>query len=178
MMGSMLNVPQPVIAISLALLSAALPAGEAGAADRTGLLALGIGAFDVVRLDRPAADFRLEYRHGRGIWIFRPWLGLEATSQGAVFGVIGLFSDFPLGSQVIVSPSIGIGAYHRGGGLDLGSAFEIRSQLEVAWRLPDEKRLGLAFSHISNAGIGDHNTGTEIATLYYAIPLAPVDPQP
>lgn len=55
----MLNVSQPVTAIGLALLSAALPAGEAGAEDRAGLLALGIGAFDVVRLDRPAADFRL-----------------------------------------------------------------------------------------------------------------------
>ena len=164
--------------LTLSLLLATLAVGRSATANGPGLLALGIGAFDVVRLDEPAADFRLEYRHGTGLWIFQPWAGLEVTSDGAVFGVAGLFSDFSLGSRVIVSPSIGIGAYHRGGGLDLGSAFEIRSQLEVAWRLPDEKRLGLAFSHISNAGIGDHNTGTEIATLYYAIPLAPVGPQP
>jgi lipid A 3-O-deacylase len=147
-------------------------------ADGPNLLAFGIGAFDIVQLNEPAADFRLEYRHGTGLWIFQPWAGLEATSDSALFGVAGLFSDFPLGSRVIVSPSIGIGAYHRGDGLDLGSAFEIRSQLEVAWRLPDETRLGLAFSHISNAGVGDHNTGTEIATLYYAIPLASVGVQP
>jgi hypothetical protein len=164
--------------VTLSLVLATLAVGRSATANGPGLLALGIGTFDVVRLDKPAADLRLEYRHGTGLWIFQPWAGLEVTSDGAVFGVAGLFSDFPLGSRVIVSPSIGIGAYHRGGGLDLGSAFEIRSQLEVAWRLPDEKRLGLAFSHISNAGIGDHNTGTEIATLYYAIPLAPVGPQP
>jgi len=167
----MLNVSQPMIAIGLALLSAGLPAGKAGAAERAGLLALGIGVFDVVRLDRPAADFRLEYRLAHGLWIFRPLLGLEATSQGAVFGVIGLFSDFALSRNLIVTPSIGAGAYYQGGGLDLGSLLEFRSQLEVAWRFADGTRLAVAFSHISNAGIGDHNTGTEIATLYYAIPL-------
>jgi hypothetical protein len=32
--------------------------------------------------------------------------------------------------------------------------------------------LAIGFSHISNAGIGEHNTGTEIATFYYAIPPA------
>jgi hypothetical protein len=167
-----------MVAKFLALLLATVAFPWPAAAVGPNLLALGIGAFDLVRLDEPAADFRLEYRHGTGLWIFQPWAGLEATSDGAVFGVAGLFSDFPLGRRVIVSPSIGIGAYHRGGGLDLGSAFEIRSQLEFAWRLPDETRLGFAFSHISNAGIGDHNTGTEIATLYYAIPLASVGPQP
>ena len=157
--------------LGLALLVAALCAGKPSAADEPGLLALGIGAFDVVRLDEPAADVRLEYRHGEGLWIFQPWLGVEASSEGAVFGVAGVFSDFALGRHVIVSPSIGVGAFHRGGGLNLGSVIEFRSQLEVAYQFADEKRLGVAFSHVSNAGIGDHNTGTEIATLYYAIPL-------
>lgn len=164
--------------LTLSLLVVTLAVPRPARADGPNLLAFGIGAFDIVQLNEPAADFRLEYRHGTGLWIFQPWAGLEATSDSALFGVAGLFSDFPLGSRVIVSPSIGIGAYHRGDGLDLGSAFEIRSQLEVAWRLPDETRLGLAFSHISNAGVGDHNTGTEIATLYYAIPLASVGVQP
>jgi hypothetical protein len=31
--------------------------------------------------------------------------------------------------------------------------------------------LGVAISHLSNAGIGDRNPGTEIATLYYSLPL-------
>lgn len=173
----MAGISEPVVAhgpaaLGPALLVAALVAGAPAAAEAPGLLALGIGAFDVVRLDEPAADFRVEYRHGRGWWIFQPWLGLEATSDGAVFGVLGLFSDFALGRQLVVSPSIGAGAYHRGGGLDLGSVLEFRSQLELAWRFADQARLALAFSHISNAGIGDHNTGTEIVTLYYAIPLA------
>ena len=66
-----------------------LPCDRPAAADGPGLLALGIGGFDIVKLNEPAADFRLEYRHGDGIWIFKPWLGLEATSDGAVYGVGG-----------------------------------------------------------------------------------------
>ncbi len=32
-------------------------------------------------------------------------------------------------------------------------------------------RLGLAFGHISNAGLDDDNPGTEILNLYYHIPV-------
>ena len=84
----------------------------------------------------------------------------------------GIFSDFALGSHIVLTPSIGIGAWYRSGGLDLGSVVEFRSQLELAYRFDDGMRLGVAFSQISNAGIGDHNTGAEIATLYYSIPVA------
>jgi lipid A 3-O-deacylase len=149
---------------------------RAAAADGPGLLALGIGGFDIVKLNEPAADFRLEYRHGKGIWIFKPWLGLEATSDGAVYGVGGFLSDFALGRRVIVTPSIGIGAWYRGAGLDLGSVVEFRSQLELAYQFDDNTRLGIAFSHISNAGIGDHNTGAEVATLYYSMPIDRLQP--
>jgi hypothetical protein len=154
------------------VLLAALGAAPPAAAEEPDLLAIGIGSFDFVRLDDPAGDFRIEYRHGRGLWVFQPWLGLEVTSDAALFGVAGLFSDFALGQRVIVSPSVGVGAFRRGNGRDLGGVFEIRSQLEVAWRFADERRLGIAVSHISNAGISDRNVGTEIVTLYYAFPLA------
>jgi lipid A 3-O-deacylase len=159
-------------AVGAAAFALTLPWHNAAAADGPNLLALGIGGFDIVRFNEPAADVRLEYRHGQGIWIFKPWLGLEATSAGTVYGVGGILSDFALGRRIVVTPSIGIGAWYRGGGLDLGSVVEFRSQLELAYRFDDEQRLGVAFSHISNAGIGNHNTGVEIATLYYSMPIA------
>lgn len=134
-------------------------------------LSVGVGVYDVVEgLDR-AADFRLEYRHGDGLWIFKPWAGVEATSDGAVFGVLGFLTDFYFGRRIVVTPSVGVGAYHDGDGLDLGGIFEIRSQLEVAYRFDDRSRLGLAFSHISNAETGSRNPGTEVVSVYYSLPL-------
>jgi len=139
--------------------------------DAPRLLSLGVGAFDVIQGDDMAADFRVEYRHNKGLWFFRPWVSGEVTSDGALYGAAGFHSDFHLGSRIVVTPSFGVGAYYEGAGLDLGSVIEFRSQLEVAYRFDDQSRLGVAISHLSNAGIGDRNPGTEIATLYYSLPL-------
>ena len=38
-----------------------------------------------------AADFRLEYRHKK-LWFFKPWVGIEFTSDGAT-GEEGYLSD-------------------------------------------------------------------------------------
>lgn len=136
------------------------------------LISLGVGAYDVVEgLDR-AVDFRLEYRHANGLWIFKPWVGIEETSDGAFYGVVGFMSDFYLGRRIVVSPSFGAGAYHDGDGLDLGGVLELRSQLEIAYRFDNHTRLGVAMSHISNAGTGSRNPGTEVVTVYFSIPIS------
>jgi hypothetical protein len=53
----------------------------------------------------------------------------------------------------------------------MGSTVEFRTQVEIARRFQTGSRLGFAFSHISNANLDDTNPGTEILSLYYAIPL-------
>ena len=135
------------------------------------LLAGGVGAFDFIQTDEQAMDFRIEYRHGSGLWIFKPWFGLEGTSDGALYGLGGVLADFPLGPNIFITPSFGAGAYAEGDGKDLGHVIEFRSQIEVAYRFDNASRLGLAFSHISNAGLGTENPGTEVINLYYALPV-------
>jgi hypothetical protein len=135
------------------------------------LLALGLGYYDINQQDDEAVDFRLEYRSDLALWIVRPWAGLEATSDGAVYGLGGLLADIALGPRLRLTPSLGVGAYHDGGGKDLGHTVEFRSQVELAYRFEGGQRLGLAFGHISNASLGDDNPGTEILTLYYMVPL-------
>jgi len=71
----------------------------------------------------------------------------------------------------VLTPSFGVGAYDEGDGKDLGDTIEFRSQVELAYRFDNRSRVGVAFSHISNAGIGDRNPGTEILNVYYAYPL-------
>lgn len=163
---------------ALVFLGLSLPAPTAAQVfrDSPPLISLGVGAFDVIQQDDMAADFRLEYRHNKGLWIFKPWIGAEVTTDGALYGVGGIHSDFHLGNHVVVSPSFGIGAYYKGSGLDLGSVLEFRSQLEIAYRFDDESRLGVAISHLSNASVSDRNPGTEIATVYYSIPLGKIFP--
>lgn len=177
--GKALAVVRRAIVLPAFILAVGLQLGPARAQDISqdpSFLSIGVGAYDVFEgLDR-AADFRLEYRHGDGLWIFKPWAGIEATSDGALYGVIGFLTDFYFGRRIVVTPSVGIGAYHDGDGLELGNTFEIRSQLEIAYRFDDRSRLGLAMSHISNAGTGNKNPGTEIITVYYSLPLGELFP--
>ena len=57
-----------------------------------------------------------------------------------------------------------IGYYDRGKSLDLGYNLEFRSQIEFSYAL-GESRIGFNLNHISNAGLGDTNPGTESATV-------------
>lgn len=134
-------------------------------------LSLGAGIFDVTQDDDQAADFRLEYRHDEGPWLIRPFAGVEVTTDGGVYGLGGVLLDWVVVDNMVITPSFGIGAFEEGDGKDLGHTIEFRSQIELGYRFTDRSRLSVAFSHISNAGIGDDNPGTEVLTLYYAVPF-------
>lgn len=131
----------------------------------------GIGWYDFNLQDDEAIDFRLEYRHGEDFLWLKPWGGMEVTSDGSVWGGIGVLMDITFFDAVVLTGSIAPGLYEDGGGKDLGSAFEIRSQVELGYQFENQSRLSIAFSHISNANVADDNPGTEVLNLYYHLPL-------
>ena len=134
-------------------------------------ISFGLGYYYVDDHGDDDIDLRLEYRHGRGLWIFRPWAGIEVTGKGGVYGVGGFLADLFIGPRLVVTPSLAVGAFAEGSGTDLGHILEFRAQIEVAYRFDDRSRLGLSFGHISNAEIGESNPGSEIVSLYYTLPL-------
>jgi hypothetical protein len=131
----------------------------------------GVGWFDVVQQDDQAVDFRLEYRHGDDFLWLKPWGGIEATSDGSVWGGIGVLMDITFFDTVVLTGSIAPGLYEDGGGKDLGSVFEIRSQVELGYQFENQSRLAVSFSHTSNASVADENPGVESVNLYYHLPL-------
>jgi len=163
---------------NLALLAAlcglfALSAPAAMAQDES-YLSLGVGIWDVTQNDDTATDFRFEYRHGDPMfWKIKPWAGVEATTDGSVWGGAGILADFHIGdSGVYVTPSFGVGLYAQGSSdKDLDHPIEFRSQIEGGYQFQSGQRVGLAFGHISNADLGDDNPGTEILNVYYHIPV-------
>ena len=135
------------------------------------LFSLGIGYYDI-NDNEEAVDFRAEYRwDNQLIWVIEPWVGIEATSEGAFYGVGGLLADIQVGDHFLITPSFGAGLYADGSGKDLGNAVEFRSQLELGYLFDNNHRIGIAGGHISNAGLGDRNPGTEILNVYYHIPV-------
>lgn len=161
------------VLLAAALAVALLGLGERPArADGPTLLGAAGGWYDAFARDEPAADFRLEYRrHERLFGLIKPWAGLEATSDGGFWGGGGLLLDLYFGRRVVLTGSFAPGLYLNGAGKDLGYPLEFRSQIEIAYRFDDRSRLALALSHLSNAGLGDTNPGTEVISLYYHLPI-------
>lgn len=164
-------------ALVVALFCAAvMAAGERAAAqvalnETPAVISVGTGWYDLRLQDDEAVDFRLEYRHDEDFLWLKPWGGLEVTSDGAVWGGVGVLIDITFFDAVVLTGSFAPGLYEDGNGKDLGHRVEFRSQVELGYQFENRSRLSLAFSHISNASLSDDNPGTEVLNLYYHIPL-------
>jgi lipid A 3-O-deacylase len=138
-------------------------------------VALGAGAFDITpshgNHSRTAAEVRGEYRFGDVAWFIAPFVGLSCTSDGAFYGYGGFGFDVNLAPNLVLTPNVAVGYFARGSGTNLGSATEFRSGGELAWRMPDATRIGIAVHHISNAGLGKHNPGAQTIVVNYSIPM-------
>lgn len=160
--------------ISTAIVAVAVAAASswpaAAADDDPHFLTLAAGYFDI-NDDMDAAEFRAEFRARNKLWIFKPFGGMMATSDAAVYGYAGFLVDVYFGRRIVLTPSLAAGLYADGDGKDLGHVVEFRSSLELAWRFDDRSRLGLSFYHISNASLSDNNPGTEVLSLNYSIPI-------
>lgn len=160
--------------VILAAAGIALFLGAPARADDPDFITIAGGWFDMNRQKNDAGEFRLEYRSDRKFWIFKPFGGVMGTTDQASYVYAGVLIDVFLGRRWVVTPSFAPGWYRRGDGLDLGYPLEFRSQLEVAYRFDNRSRLGVSFSHMSNASIGDKNPGTESLMLNYSIPLGAI----
>ncbi len=98
------------------------------------------------------------------------WVGLQASDQEYYLGG-GLLYDWYITEHLFITPSLGVGVYGEHHGINLGSVLEFRSGVECGYDLKEAGRLSVGFWHLSNAGLGDRNPGTEIAALRYAFPL-------
>lgn len=159
---------------SMALIGFVLAAPVAARADDINRAVVGLGAYDVLN-DKTAVALDLEWRPGvRYFGWVAPFVGGFITTRGSIYGYAGFGVDIPIGERIRVLPFTSIGAYGQGDGRDLGSVLEFRTGLEVAYRFDDGSMLGLSGFHVSNAGIGDDNPGTELLMLHYAFPIGDI----
>jgi lipid A 3-O-deacylase len=140
--------------------------------DDPSFISLGVGGFDVLH-NETAGEFRAEYRSDYKLLGFlKPFGGVMGTTDRAFYGYGGFGIDLYFGSRWVLTPNAAVGFYERGSGKDLGSTIEFRTGAEFAYRFDDRSRLGLAFNHISNAGIDKRNPGEESLVLVYSIPFS------
>lgn len=158
-------------AILLGAVLSAISSVTRAASQDGDLLAFSAAYFDVNQRDEEAGEFRIEYRADERMWIFKPFGGAMATTDGALHGFAGVLIDIPLWDRIYITPSFAPGLYHDGNGKDLFYTLEFRSQIEISYRFQNGHRLGASFNHISNANLGEDNPGVESAALTYIVPF-------
>ena len=156
-------------------LNLATPEAQAGGEPLPAYLDVFIGQVDV---GRPEADsqYGLAYR-----WPTRwsrfdlvPTLGLLRTRYGSHLvsgGVERRTALLASGAGPALNVGFAAGYYHHGGNADtdLGFPLQFISSVGIDHQFPDRTRLGLFFSHISNASLADENPGTELVTVRYGL---------
>lgn len=157
------------------LAALALMAGAAHADDQLHKgdhIAVYGGAYDVSQDDDSAALGGLEYRWEDQFNGLRPVIGVMGTTDSAAYLYGGAYWDLPLNTApFVITPGFQAGAYSNGNGKDLGYGLEFRSTIEASYEFDSGQRIGLGFSHLSNASLGDDNPGTETLQIVYQHPM-------
>lgn len=160
----------------MACLAVFAPHRAEAATNNIDMLAFALGYYDIMD-DNPdkAVDLRAEIRFATPlIWEIRPWVGAEVTTDASLYAAAGLLYDFEFAEGWYLTPSFGAGYFAHGGGKDLDSPLEFRSQIELGHDFANNTRFSIAFSHTSNASIGDHNPGVETLGFYVSFPLGKI----
>ena len=103
----------------------------------------------------------------------RPLIGFLGTDQSAYYAYFGLTTDlyFFECKCILLSPSLAAGYYEDGDQIRMGHALEFKSGAELSYKFKNNVRVGVGAFHISNAGIGYRNPGSEQVVFKYHIPF-------
>ena len=114
----------------------------------------------ISKWDRNETLCRVCATGGFKIGDFKPVVGFLVTDDSAKYGYAGVRLDYKLANNsVLISPSFTPGVYGKGDGKDLGHSIEFKTQVRAALNLSSTSNIGVSYSHISNASLGDKNPG-------------------
>ena len=137
------------------------------------LLTVKAGMFDAVDPANPAADFGLEYRSNLWLWKFKPFIGIDGTTDGSVYTYLGLRLDAFFSKRILLSVNVAPTLYVPGPyGKDLGSNGVLRSSVELGYVFDGGYQMGAYFSHMSHGKVmSSYNPGTEVAGATFSVPI-------
>ena len=157
-------------AVVFCLLFSLLPCLSASAqGGSASYLGTGAGVYNVGESD---AGFYgvIDYRPPLGLYGVGTWISMYGTDDGIAYFSGGILKDFYLSQSVVLTPSFGVGLYDEGSGETvLGDPIEFRSAVKLSYELASGSRIGLRFGHVSNAGLGKTNPGSEFLSLLYTV---------
>ena len=149
------------------------------AKDNKNRIAFGGGIYNFMKhgsdnFNQSSIAYNFEYFSKKKAFGFvKPLLGFLGTTENALYGYFGLSTDlyFFDCKCFLLSPSLAVGAYEDGDQIRLGHTLEFRSGGDISYRFRNNVRVGVGIFHISNAGLGYRNPGSEQIIFKYHIPF-------
>ena len=149
------------------------------AKDNKNRIALGGGIYNFMKhgsddFNQSSIAYNFEYFSKKKAFGFiKPLLGFLGTTENAFYGYFGLSTDvyFFDCKCFLLSQSLAVGAYEDGDQIRLGHTLEFRSGGDISYRFRNNVRVGVGIFHISNAGLGYRNPGSEQIIFKYHIPF-------
>jgi hypothetical protein len=137
------------------------------------LLTFKSGMFDLVDQQNTAVDFGAEYRSNLWLWKFKPFIGMDGTTDGSVYTYLGLRLDAYFAKRILLSVNVAPTLYVPGNnGKNLGSNGVLRSSVELGYVFDGGYQMGAYFTHMSHAHFfSSYNPGTEVAGATFSVPI-------
>ena len=140
-----------------------LPADEAR-------LSLGAGVTEIVKIQQEGVAsievvLPAEWR------ALHPLAGLHVSAEGDSYLYAGGLYEWRFGERWRGSFGLAAGAFHYEGGYQLGCLLEFQSRIMLERVWDRGMRTGFTYQHISHAGAGGNNPGSERLLLTVSFPL-------
>jgi len=138
----------------------------------TSFFGLSVGMYDPFTHGRQAASLGMQFEPSVKIaGVIQPLFGALATTNGALYGYGGVGIPFNIAPHWRLMPSVAVGAYKRGGGVDLDSTVIYRAGAELAYIFDNKSRLGLNVHVLTNGTSLGRDDRTEVIGLAYTAPF-------
>lgn len=135
-------------------------------------LGVGAGIYNVFDQASSGIYYLVDYRPPLGAYGIGTWITLASTEEEMGYYSAGILKDLYLSDSIIFTPSFGIGIYNQAAGhVVLGDPVEFRSAIKLSYELQNRSRIGIRLGHVSNAGFGETNPGSELLSIIYSIRL-------
>ncbi len=165
--------------IKLILIISFFPIFSLDAKDNNSRLSLGGGIYNFMKhgsdgYNQSSIAYNMELFSGKKIGnVIRPLIGFLGTDESAYYGYFGLSVDlyFAKCKCFVLTPSLAVGAYEDGDQIRMGNTIEFRSGGDFTYRFRNNVRVGVGVFHVSNAGLGYRNPGSEQVIFKYQIPF-------
>ncbi|WP_432470285.1 acyloxyacyl hydrolase [Amphritea sp. HPY] len=156
---------------TLTLVAFCLTTSSLALAEQSSAIAISVGEFDA--FDDAVSEVGIEYRAAplESMYDLIPAVGLAANSDDAYWLYGGVRYDFQFSGSWVLTPHIAVALYEDNGAKKMGSTFQFRSGLEVAYKFSESSRLGVGVNHLSNGSFADENPGADSLVISYSFAL-------